>query len=298
MKRTRNSIYDFSLNQINPKLFMFGLIAIMTLIIFYSCSTGDESINKSGKTETITASEKTKKIGNTETGLDISVQENLNSFSEQTFTSVESLEIALYKNSYVGFNAQAMQMLNAATNENDLKSAFEMAGIANSQEVINILKNNVTIQQQFISENPDFYNLTIEKRVELLDASIVLAENNYFSQIPLPYSGSQAESSCSKAWRKNRNRCLRDYGVCSVGSIAAAFIPPFWPALVGAAICLASKVNCESDAKQDWLDCDPVLAGTPPPPTGELTIHCTDMRSAVDSCWTTDSNGKYVGRVD
>jgi hypothetical protein len=37
-----------------------------------------------------------------------------------------------------------------------------------------------------------------------------------------------------------------------------------------------------------------VSADGPPPVTGEITIHCTGGRSTVDSCWTTDSNGKYI----
>jgi hypothetical protein len=233
MKKLR----EVNLKQVNSKIVIFGFITVLIIMILYSCSTEDESIYKSEMSKTTTEQEKTKIIGNIEAGLPISVQENLNSFSEQISLNAKSLDIALYKNQNVEFNAQAMQMLNAATNEIDLKSAFEMAGITNSQEVIDILKNNVIIQQEFIDKNPNFYNLTIEERVELLNASLGLAENNYFSQIPLPSSGLQVDSPCSRAWKKNNDKCLRNYGVCSVGSIAAAFIPPFWPALVAAATC-------------------------------------------------------------
>lgn len=137
------------MNQTILKLFTVSLITFIILVIFYSCSSEDESINKSGKAETITKSEKIKSIGNTEAGMDISAQENLSSFSGQIFGSVESLEIALNKNSYVGFNSQAMPMLGTAEDEFDLKLVFEMAGIANSQEVINILKNIVAKTTSF-----------------------------------------------------------------------------------------------------------------------------------------------------
>lgn len=292
MKKTRNFIYDFSLNQINPKLFMFGLIAVMTLIIFYSCSTGDESINKSGKTETITASEKTKKIGNTETVLPISVQENINSFSEQIFVSVESLDIALNKNSYVGFNAQTMQMLGTAEDEYDLKIVFEMAGIANSQEVIDILKNNVAIQQAFIEQNPSFYSLTVEKQAELLNASIGLAKNSYNSHIPIPPTELVGGPNCARAFNRNIDECAEDFGVCAVFAVAGAYAG-LAPGLLAAAYCMVTKITCDSRAKRDYKECVLTPLGSVPPPTGELTIHCDKF---ADSCWTTDSNGKYVGR--
>ncbi|MBP4139780.1 hypothetical protein [Flavobacterium geliluteum] len=136
MKKTRNSMGYFYVKQIKLKL--FGFLAVLMAIVLYSCSSEDESINQSGMSKTEIKSEKNKTIGNNiETDVPFSVVENLNIFSEQMFVSSESLEIALNRNSYVGFNAQAMQLLNNATNENELKSAFETGGIANSQEVIN-----------------------------------------------------------------------------------------------------------------------------------------------------------------
>jgi len=293
MKKTRNS--DFSLNQINPKLFMFGLIAVMTLIIFYSCSTGDESINKSGKAETKTKSEKNKTIGNAEIGLDNSVQENLNSYSEQIFVGVESLEIALNKNIDVDFNAQAMQMLETAEDEYDLKIVFEMAGIANSQEVINILKSIVAKQQAFITQNSSFYSLTPEKQAELLNASIEFARITYNSPVLFPPLEQVSGSSCARTFNNSRGDCIEDFAVCAAGAIYAAG-GGIWPGLVVAAGCMAMKYFCDKRAKRDYKECVIMPMGTVPPPTGELTIHCTAFAIEEDSCWTTDSNGKYVGR--
>jgi hypothetical protein len=265
----------------------------MTLIIFYSCSTGDESINKSGKTETITASEKTKKNGNTETVLPISVQENVVSFSEEIFTNFGRLDVALNKNTNVTFNAETMQMLNSATNENDLKNVFENAGISNSVEVINILKNIVDTQQAFILHNPDFYNLTIAEQTELLNTSVEIYINAN------PPGGLVGSNNCARTFNKTIDRCAGDFGSCAVGAvIGAAF--GYFPGLLAAAQCMYTKYNCDSRAKEDYKECliESVSPDGPPPPTGELTLHCTDMRAAVDSCWTTDSNGKYVGRVN
>nr|WP_315239096.1 hypothetical protein [uncultured Flavobacterium sp.] len=270
---------------------MFGLIAFIILIFFYSCSTEDESINKSGKTESITKSEKNKSIVSTEAGLNISMQENLNLFSEQIFVSVESLEIALNKNTDVDFNDQAMQMLETAGDEYDLKIVFEMAGIANSQEVINILKGIVAKQQAFITQNSSFYSLTPEKQAELLNASIEFAKITYNSNVLFPPFEVVGANPCARSFNNSRGDCIEDFAVCSAGAIYAA-AGGLWPGLAVAAGCMAMKLLCDHRVKRDYKECLQSKEDVPPT-TGELTVHCDKY---ADSCWTTDSNGKYVGR--
>lgn len=281
--------------QVNSKLCLFGICALLMLFL-YSCSSEEEQINKLGDSKGEIESAKTKATDNLDVVLPFSVEENLNLFSEQIFISAESLEVALNKNNYVAFNAQAMQMLNAATNENDLKIVFEMAGIANSQEVIDILKNNVAIQQAFIAENPSFYNLTIEQQSQLLNASVGLAKNSYTSHIPVPITELVGPANCGRNFNQDIDDCAEDFGQCAVFAIAGAYAG-IVPGLLGAAYCMTTKITCDNRAKREYKECvyEKVDEGTPPP-TGELTIHCT-MMAVEDSCWTTDSNGKYVGRV-
>jgi len=282
--------------QVNSKLCMLGIICVLLMLFLYSCSSEEEQVNKLGTSKSKTESAKTKTTDNLEEVLPISVEENLNLFSEQIFTNAESLEVALNKNSYVSFNAQATQMLNSATNENDLKIVFEMAGIANSQEVIDILKNNVAIQQAFIAENPSFYNLTTEQQSQLLNASIGLAKNSYSSHIPIPITELVGPANCGRDFNQNIDDCAEDFGDCAVFAIAGAYAG-IVPGLLAAAYCMKTKITCDNRAKRQYKECvyEQVNEGTPPP-TGELTIHCT-MMAVEDSCWTTDSNGKYVGRV-
>lgn len=257
---------------------------------FYACSNeeismkGDVHGNKSLKVE----SEKNSLSGKTDF-----IQENLNSFSEQVVGNIGSLETALNKNSYVGFNAQAMQMLSIATEENDLKIIFEMAGIANSQEVIDILKKNVALQQAFILENPNFYNLTLEEQTELLNGSFELAINNYNTNDPLPPSGLVGDPNCARIFNKSIDRCNGDFGTCAVFAVAGAYAG-LAPGLLAAAYCMVSKVNCDGRAKEDYKECvsEPVSPDGPPPVTGELSIVCSEI--VLDSCWLVDSNGKYV----
>ena len=55
---------------------------------------------------------------------------------------------------------------------------------------------------------------------------------------------------------------------------------------------MVTKVTCDGRAKQDYHECMLEAVEQNPPPSDELTLHCN-----IDSCWTTDSNGKYVGKV-
>lgn len=284
MKKLQTSKFNRLLKQVNRRLFPFGLTVLLITTLFYSCSSDEESINKAGMSKTSTQTAKAKTIDESE----ISVKENLDSFSQQIFGNVKSLEVALNKNSYVGFNTQAMQKFNAAKNENDLKIVFEMAGIANSQEIINILKNNVAIQQTFISKNASFYTLTGEKQVQLLNTSLELTKISYKSPI-LPPAGLVGAPSCGGTFNKSVDRCAGDFGTCAVFAVAGAYAG-LAPGLLAAAYCMVTKISCDNRAKEDYKEC--IHAYIPDgyvPPTGVLTLKCD-----LDSCWTVDSNGKYI----
>ncbi|MBW4360895.1 hypothetical protein [Flavobacterium taihuense] len=281
------------------KIYLHGFITVLIMIIFYSCSTTEvETINKSGNAEAKKESGKNEILDKSKFVISTYDTKNVNSFSQQTFANVESIETALNKNNYVGFNNEAIQLVNAAKNENDLRFAFEKAGIANSQEVIDLLKTMVIAQQDFISKNPSFYSLPIETRIKLLNASIDLTKSTYIWNTPLPNIGQVVPNSkCGRLLNRDWTRCNQDFSGCAVGAVIVA-AAGLWPGLAAAAGCMYTKVNCQNRAQEDYTECLVAYTIGVPPLTGELTLHCTDMRAAVDSCWTTDSNGKYVGRVD
>ncbi len=295
------SIFPFS--QMKLKNYFYEFITVLFMIIFYSCSTTEfESLNNKENTEAKKESVQNKTLDKSETAiLDYDI-ENVNSLSQQIFASVETIEVALNKNNSVAFNNEAKQLVNTATNENDLKFAFEKAGIANSQEVIDLLKIMVTAQQDFISNNPSFYNLPIETRIEVLNASIESTQSSYIWNTPLPNILGQAvpNDKCGRLLTRNWSRCNRAFGACAVSAIAGA-AAGIWPGLIGAAVCMYSKYDCQKNAQEDYTECLLESADLPPA-TGELTLHCTVSdplaTTAADSCWTTDSNGKYVGRID
>ncbi|MBP4138997.1 hypothetical protein [Flavobacterium geliluteum] len=103
----------------------------------------------------------------------------------------------------------------------------------------------------------------------------------------------QAGPDCVNGFKKARKRCQRDFGTCTLGALVSASAPPFWQGLVVEALCVVAKLNCDDDAEEDYNDCvlEEFIPGQLPPATGELTIHCDKF---ADTCWTTDSNGKYV----
>jgi hypothetical protein len=299
MEKTK-SASNLPFSQMKLKIYLYGFITVLIMIIFYSCSNTEvESINKSGNTQAKKESGKNETLNKSEVVISAYDTENVNSFSQQTFANVESIEVALKKNNYVGFNNEAIQLVNAAKNENDLRFAFKKAGIANSQEVIDLLKTMVTAQQDFISENPSFYSLPIETRIKLLNASIDLTKSTYIWNTPLPNIGQIVPNSkCGGFLNRDWTRCNQDFGGCAVGAVIVA-AAGLWPGLAAAAGCMYTKVNCQNRAQEDYTEClTELMNGDVPPLTGELTLHCTDIRAEVDSCWTTDSNGKYVGRVD
>ncbi|SEO24034.1 hypothetical protein SAMN05444671_0574 [Flavobacterium sp. CF108] len=286
MKNLKEAKIKLVSKRVSSKLSLFGFIAIFILII-YSCSTSEEeSLNKSGvsKTKTETVENKTENS----VIVPVGIQENLNALTAQVYANTKNLDAALNKNRFIDFNAQAMQKLNTAKTESELKIAFEMGGIANSQEVINILKNTIANEQIFVSQNVGFYDFTPEQQTILINKSIEAYKNSN------PPGGLVGTNNCARIFNKTIDRCADDYIYCAIGAIVGTAFGGYAAGLPAAATCMVSKLNCDGRAKEDYRECliEPVSPDGPPPPTGELTLHCDR-----DSCWTTDSNGKFVERI-
>ena len=128
-------------------------------------------------------------------------------------------------------------------------------------------------------------------------ASIEFAKINYNSQVPFPLI-QQVVPKCARAFNNGIDDCAEDFGICAVGAIYAAS-GGIWPGVIGGAVCMVIKLRCDGRVKRDYKEClaTPAVIDVKPP-TSALTIHCTSGLTVVDSCWTTDSNGKYVGRVN
>lgn len=287
MKKIKN-ISNFPINELKLKFYFYRFIAVI-MIFFYSCSNDDASINKSGNATTKKETDKDRTLDKSDIVISDYNVGNVNAFSEAIFHNFESLDSELKKNTNINFTAETMQMLGSATNEDDLKIIFKKAGILNTLEVIQILKNIVSVQQTFIAQNPDFNNLAVDQQVEVLNASVETYINSHAPIIPDGLVGDD----CSKTFNKTINRCAGDFGTCAVFAVAGAYAG-LAPGLLAAAYCMTSKLSCDSRAKQDFRECkaEQVNPDGPPPVTGEVTVHCDR-----DSCWTTDSNGKYIETI-
>jgi len=290
MKRMKSN-YRLLESQINFKLFNLGFIIFFIIITFSSCSNDDESLSKSGETKNKSKSEEVNSKDKTQKSTAEFIQENVNSFSQTIFLNNDRLDYALSQNLYVGFNAQSMQMLSAAQNESDLKIVFEGAGIANSQEIIDILKSNVEAQQTFINQSMDFYGLTIDQQVEYLKKGVEISNNNYIIAHGPAITSGYASARCATGFNTTVGRCAEDFGTCAVFAVAGAYAG-LAPGLLGAAYCMTTKIVCDRRAIRDFKDCEAkeiILNGA----TGSTEVYTKACDR--DSCWSIDANGKYIG---
>lgn len=287
MKNTKDHFNRF-FNQSNVRSFLFGIMVIFISVLFEACSN-EEELKKESEVQKSTNLTK-------RSGVDL-IEESATSFSQAILSNNDDLNYALNKNLYVGFNEQTMQMLNSVQNEIELKLVFEQAGIANSQEVMDILYSIVQAQQSFIDENPNFYTLTQQQQIEYLNTGIELAKNNYVNPNPITPTSSYWTSTCASAFNKSIDRCNGDFGTCAVFAVAGAYAG-FAPGLLAAAYCMATKLSCDRRSKEDYIEClAPSDSGS-----GGLdynnnpiteTLHCDR-----DSCWATTLNGQYIRRVE
>ena len=287
MQNKKNHYARF-FNQSNVRSLSFGFMTLFIAVLFCACS-GEEELKKGSALQKSTNLTK-------RSGADL-IEESAISFSQAILSNNYDLDYALNKNLHVGFNEQTMQMLNSVQNEIELKLVFEQAGIANSQEVMDILHSIVQAQQSFIDENPSFYTLTQQQQIEYLNTGIELAKNNYVNPNPIIPTSNYWTSTCASAFNKSIDRCNGDFGTCAVFAVAGAYAG-FAPGLLAAAYCMVTKLSCDRRSKQDYIEClAPSDSGS-----GGLdlnnnpiteTIHCDQ-----DSCWTTTLNGQYIRRVE
>lgn len=117
-----------------------------------------------------------------------------------------------------------------------------------------------------------------------------MAKINYQSPLALPPAGLVGGPDCGRNFNKNINRCATDFGTCAVFAVIGAGAAGFLPALPGAVYCMVTKIICDNRAKEDYKEClYELMPDEGLPPTGEITLKCDQ-----DSCWTVDSNGKYI----
>lgn len=296
MKNLRSLIALFVLKGIDMRTVSMISAVLLATTFFYSCSDEDEPLNKSGKIDNKEMVNDNNVKENSVIIKEDLIKQNVNSFSVAIFSNYGSLEDALNKNLSVGFNnPETMQMLNNAKNENDLKIVFQRAGIANSQEVIDILKNIVEVQHDFIVENPNFYNLTKEQQVEYLNSSVETAKNSFMVVNPpvLPTIPYFTTPGCAHNYNTGISRCNTDFGVCGVFAVAGTYAG-ILPGLLAAAYCMTTKVICDKRVYRDFKDCQAQEIIKNGGPNGEplLMLQCDR-----DSCWANDLSGKYFGRV-
>ncbi len=123
------------------------------------------------------------------------------------------IDNALAENNNLIFDENVIKFLNAAKNETDIKKSFETAGIKNSDELINLLKEKVNLGKQFMLENPNFYKLDLQKRTILLDKVLdsmffpnyVESKMNKLGKLSINDKNTIASKNCAKQYNININ---------------------------------------------------------------------------------------------
>ena len=172
------------------------------------------------------------------------------------------IDNALAENNNLIFDENVIKFLNAAKNETDIKKSFETAGIKNSDELINLLKEKVNLGKQFMLENPNFYKLDLQKRTILLDKVLdsmffpnyVESKINKLGKLSINDKNTIASKNCAKQYNININRCNGSSLRCSAAAIISASAG-IWPGLIGAAFCMWESHDCKIEASEDYRDC-------------------------------------------
>jgi hypothetical protein len=160
----------------------------------------------------------------------------------------DKIEQSLMLNNNLQFQNDAAAQLQKCTSNADLTKLFSGFGISNNIEIIKLLEEKVKFQKLFVKNNPQFYNLTLLERTELvkslIDKQIVLptGKNNYETQ------------SCASTYNTAISRCNRDALIGSSAAIIAAGAGLF-PGLLAAAYVMIAHHNCTADAREDYEAC-------------------------------------------
>lgn len=230
------------LNQVKVVIMCFAFYSVL------SCSTDNNELGQNAaKKESII-------IKNVETLSSIIIETNVD------------IQEKLAKNSKIVFDDKFTLALNNSKNENDIKKAFESAGIKNSDEIISILKRQVDAKSQFVKNNPNFYKLNVDKREMLFNKSFDATVSNLSSPFRMQtlsnntfgtsdkYAADPADE-CIKVYNRQIGRCNRNYWICGGFAVVGAGLTGGLGGLLAAAYCMTDQHYCTGDAKEDLYYC-------------------------------------------
>jgi hypothetical protein len=227
-----------------------SIVVFLLLLFITSCSTDSNELSQNA------VDKESRIIKNIET---------LSSFIIESNVDIQE---KLAKNGKLAFDEKFTIALNSSKNETDIKKAFEMAGIKDSDAIMSMLKEQINVKKQFVKDNPDFYKLNIDKRNTLFnksfDAAVTNLSNPFRTQTLKVNSFGTADKyayqndspgDCIRVYNRQIGRCNRDYAWCGGFAVLGAGFTGGLGGLLGAAYCMTSQYYCNDDAKQDLYYC-------------------------------------------
>lgn len=176
------------------------------------------------------------------------IKENLINYIAKRDKIFTEIDLELNRNEKFKFDSNIISLLNSSDTEKKFTEVILNSNIKNSNLILALLKESVYNENEFRTNNPMFYKLSIEDRTSYLNNSIDLHLKT--KEISL----ANKITSCAGDYNTDIGRCNRDALISSSASIIAAGAG-ILPGLIAAAYTMISHHNCVSDAKEDYQSC-------------------------------------------
>lgn len=206
-----------------------SIILLFSTIIFIACTNEDE-INSKNQFNSA------------------NLKINLKNYVEENHRICSEISSALITNSGIRFKSDFAAHLNSCKTENDVKELIDNQGLKNSQIIFALLKESIANQNKFRQYNPSFYQLSPEKKLEILNNTFEMYVKNKEN------IKNQKTLSCASSYNTSISRCNRDYTGCAVVAVLAA-ADGIIPGLIAGGYCMWSHSNCLQDASNDYEAC-------------------------------------------
>lgn len=179
------------------------------------------------------------------------ISQNLKQFSEDFLKQTIEIDNEFAKNRKINLDASFKNTLLLAKTEEDVKMSLKNAGILNSETILKLVKNRINLENNFRTQNPDFYLLDVNKRTDLVNKQYDLVLENYIAKL----SYNAKTTSCGGDYNRDIGRCNRTYGKCGIVAVIAA-AEGLVPGLVVGVFCAWDLSDCRSDALEDYQSCN------------------------------------------
>ena len=183
------------------------------------------------------------------------VDQNLFIYSQKVLAHTRRLKLILNKYKNLKLDDKFFQSATACKNESSLEVILKGVGVSNPKELISILKEVSTIQNEFRELTPSFYQLSLDERNLKVSKALDNSWSSPSSIVGFSAPAQGGPTQCQNTYNLEMSRCDRDYFVCSGIAIATAGLTGGIGGGIVAVGCMISYHNCRGDASVDLNNC-------------------------------------------